>query len=237
MLKKYLSLKIFFIFFIILFWIVSLFFLYNLYQNELKRFRIETFPTIEGGGKVSMTNINRNISLDSGKSGKSILSLSPGQTYKGEVVVKNHSESSNFTIKKEIFKKVEDKSSEQKEQPTIIPLISYLEDEIYIDKGDIAYVEYEVFVPKNTPEGNYLGLLQAYPIKLDTEPAMKVILAAGVKIELEVTNSPKNYTYGDIFSNPYLLAKQSLFHYSKIITAIFFSLLSLSFIIYYFRKK
>ncbi len=228
----------------------------RVYEKSLKEYNLALYPTDERMNQT-ITNINKNITLGDEVHQHEVVSLKPGETHRGFVAVKNHQnnerlfvmnhkmelvdENESETIEESAIEMADDASVEKtsSDEDQIKPYLdSYPKDPFSLGPEEFQIIDYEIVVPEDTPYGNYEGLLRFYDYDQElNENQVNIITAVGIKIRLEVTDSPKYYEYKMIIQNPEDLAKTAVIKNLLFILSVIFSLLCIVFLYIAIKSK
>lgn len=237
------SLKIWkpFIVFSLIFWLAAAVYLVLFYDWEQTRLHNLIIANSEYGYGILNAKKVVNLEPDSKFQAKDlVIDIKPGDTYTGKIAVKNNDKAYTFKMLKEDFVKATDNTINSTEEPKKFefqPTIQFNPNEFFLDKNELKIVEYTLSVPKDFPLGGYKGILKSYPPEkfenqIDPEKGITVILMVGVKVNLKVSENPKDYQYAESISDPIEVAKRNVGNRLRIILIVFFASLGLMFIVH-----
>lgn len=219
----------------ITFWLISAFYLVQFYNWEQARLSNLIFPSLKEGYSIVNAKKVTNFGSDENFKEKDLaISIKPGDQYTGKLAVKNHENPYMFEVLTETgFGKVIG-SGEKNQKIEVQPAVQFKPKNIFLNRGEMAFIEYTISVPEDFPLGKYEGIFQFYPpekFKNSDKPKGSVVflLMAGIRVNLEVSENPKNYKYVDSVSDPVQVAKSNVINRFRIILIVFFILLGIKF--------
>jgi len=185
--------KYFYILFVLIFVILLVFIrLQKFYNDETDRV-LNIMPSSTSHG-FTLRTAQKNISLDE-ETSKIIISLKPGDEFKGSLLVKNYeSFSENFS-----FMRMNDFHREQGEALIDIELSP---EELVLEPKEWKIVSYVIKVPEDIELNDYRGVVSVKGSDVITrDDGMDMIFSVGVEFLINVSDDPVEYEYVDIISN------------------------------------
>jgi len=175
----------------------------------------------------SMKTAEKNISL--GKDTAAVvLSLRPGDTYKGSMVVKSHSNE-----KKNFFMTATQDLKVGNADPKVLG-IEFSPEKFELNGKEWKLVDYVLTVPKDIEKKDYVGLVSLRDDKsYRTAENMNIVYAVGVEFRVNVTDVPLVYEYtrGIGFDQPSEIAVKFVLKDIQKILAVVFLLLCVLFLV------
>jgi len=232
--KKHLGYLIIAALFIILFINLRLRFVYEQANTEV----FEVIPTSSDKG-FTLKSLQRNTAAEKGKEAKIIISLKPGDTYEGTLLVKNYNESEDefqFKYFGELSKY--DTTNENLEKEVSINVMT--PDLFYLDAREWRVIPYTIYAGKELEKNRaYSGIVGVGTTALIQNDNTNIALLVGVETDVEVTDTPKAYEYNVLMENvtpDELIAKYILREGERILAGIF-AVIAIYFMYMAFKKK
>ncbi len=183
--------KILYFVLVLMFVLFGLFFREQVvYENSLVEDVYEIIPSSVDKG-FTMQTAERN--LEFMDTAAKVVSLKPGDTYEGHMIVKNygHADESKFLFKQfdgfvdpELSKKIS---------------LEFESEDFILKSREWRLLPYVLTVSEDLEEGDYTGVVTVREDVLynGADPNMHIAVAVGVEFQINVSNEPKNYVYED----------------------------------------